>query len=247
MMRNTARGHRRSIRLDGYDYASAGAYFVTICTQDRACVFGDVVDGEMRANACGRIVQDELARTPMVRPEMQIDACVVMPNHVHVVVRIVGAYGNTPVQGANGDTPNAGARGDNRAYIDTPVRGANGDAPARGGRNDRAHIDTGAYIDTPLQGASGNTPPPGAPAFRSPSHTIGAMVRGFKSATTARINTLRGTPGTAVWQRNYYEQIIRDEDSLNRVRAYVSANPARWLTDRDNQNPIHGTERRPND
>jgi REP element-mobilizing transposase RayT len=50
-----------------------------------------------------------------------------------------------------------------------------------------------------------------------------------------------------LWQRNYYEQIIRDEDSLNRVRAYVSANPARWLTDRDNQNPIHGTERRPND
>jgi len=50
-----------------------------------------------------------------------------------------------------------------------------------------------------------------------------------------------------LWQRNYYESIIRDKDSLNRVRAYVSANPARWLTDRDNQNPIHGTERRPND
>jgi putative transposase len=189
MMRDAARGHRRSIRLKGYDYASEGAYFVTICTQDRACVFGDVVDGEMRANARGRIAQDELARTPMVRPEMQIDACVVMPNHVHVVVRIVGAYGNTPNSGARGD---AGA-----------------------------HIDTGAYINTPVQGRQG------ARAFRSPSHTIGAMVRGFKSATTARINTLRGTPGTAVWQRNYYESIIRDEDSLNRVRAYVSANPAR--------------------
>jgi putative transposase len=209
---------RKSIRLKGYDYASAGAYFVTICAQDRACVFGDVVDGEMRANAAGRIVQDELARTPMVRPEMQIDACVVMPNHVHVVVCIVGAYGNTPGNGARAGAGDAGA-----------------------------HIDTGAYIDTPLQGASGNTPVPGARAFRSPSHTIGAMVRGFKSATTARINTLRGTPGTPVWQRNYYEQIIRDEDSLNRVRAYVSSNPARWLTDRDNQNPIHGTERRAND
>jgi putative transposase len=217
MMRNTVGGHRRSIRLDGYDYASEGAYFVTICAQDRVCVFGDVVDGEMRANACGRIVQDELARTPIVRPEMQIDAWVVMPNHVHVVVCIVGAYGNTPVQG------DAAGNG------------------ARGGRNDRAHIDA------PLHGASGNTPGPGARAFRSPSHTIGAMVRGFKSATTARINTLRGTPGAAVWQRNYYESIIRDEDSLNRVRAYVAANPARWLTDRDNQNPIHGTERRPND
>jgi REP element-mobilizing transposase RayT len=233
MMRNTVRGHRRSIRLDGYDYASEGAYFVTICTQDRACVFGDVVDGEMRANAAGRIVQDELARTPMVRPEMQIDACVVMPNHVHVVVRIVGAYGDTPVQGASGNTP---------------VQGARGGVANAGAGDDRAYIDTGAYIHTPVQQPQGNPPvQKSGRAFRSPSRTIGAMVRGFKSATTARINTLRGTPGAAVWQRNYYEQIIRDEDSLNRVRAYVSANPARWLTDRDNQNPIHGTERRPND
>lgn len=241
MMRDTATGHRRTIRLKGYDYATAGAYFVTICTQDRACVFGDVADGEMRLNAAGEMVRDELARTPMVRPEMQVDACVVMPNHVHVVVRIVGAYGNTPVQAAQGDTPNAGARGDAAdagAYIDTPVRrpdgdtpvqGANGDVPARGGRNDRAHIDA---------------PLPGTRAFRSPSRTIGAMVRGFKSATTKRINALRGTPGVAVWQRNYYEQIIRDQESLNRVRAYVAANPARWLTDRDNDNAIHGTERR---
>lgn len=220
MMRDTATGHRRTIRLKGYDYATAGAYFVTICTQDRACVFGDVADGEMRLNAAGEMVRDELARTPMVRPEMQVDACVVMPNHVHVVVRIVGAYG---------DTPNAGARGDDRAYIDTPVRGDAAGNGARGGRNDRAHIDA---------------PLPGARAFRSPSRTIGAMVRGFKSATTKRINALRGTPGVAVWQRNYYEQIIRDQDSLNRVRAYVSANPARWPTDRDNDNAIHGTERR---
>ena len=133
-MRDTATGHRRTIRMKGYDYATAGAYFVTICTQDRACVFGDVADGEMRLNAAGEMVRDELARTPMVRPEMQVDACVVMPNHVHVVVRIVGAYGDTPVQAAHGDTPNAGARGDDGAYIDTPVQAANGDVPARGGR-----------------------------------------------------------------------------------------------------------------
>jgi REP element-mobilizing transposase RayT len=73
------------------------------------------------------------------------------------------------------------------------------------------------------------------------------MVRGFKSATTTRINALRGTPGVPVWQRNYYEQIVRDDESLQRVQAYVQANPARWLADRDNPNPIHGVERRPND
>jgi REP element-mobilizing transposase RayT len=227
MMRETVRGHRRSIRLKGYDYSAAGVYFVTICTQDRACVFGTIADGVMQVNAVGQIVQDELARTPIIRPEMQIDASVVMPNHVHFVVHIVGAYG---------DTPNAGA------YIDTPVRGPHGDTP-----NGRARGDDRAYIDTPVQAASGNPQAQGARAFRSPSRTIGAMVRGFKSATTTRINALRGTPGVPVWQRNYYEQIVRDDESLQRVQAYVQANPARWLADRDNPNPIHGVERRPND
>ena len=75
---------------------------------------------------------------------------------------------------------------------------------------------------------------------------LGEVVRVFK-AVSARLIRRDVMPRAAVWQRNYYEQIIRDEDSLNRVRAYVQANPARWLTDRDNQNPIHGTERRPHD
>lgn len=190
---------RRSIRLSGYDYGQAGAYFVTICTQDRTCLFGDVVGGGMRLNACGQIVQDELARTPVIRPEMRLDAFVVMPNHVHFVVRIVGAYGNTPNARACG---NAGA-------------------------------GTGAYVDTPLPNAEPDTKP--ATAFRSPSRTIGAMVRGFKSAAAKRINALRGTPGAVVWQRNYHEHIIRDDGSLARIRRYIAANPARW--DRDAVNP----------
>ncbi len=70
--------------------------------------------------------------------------------------------------------------------------------------------------------------------FNSPSQTIGAIVRGFKSAVTKRINSLRGTPGQPVWQRNYYEHIIRDERSLHHIQQYVDNNPQRWHMDRYN-------------
>jgi|WetSurMetagenome_2_1015567.scaffolds.fasta_scaffold39898_2 putative transposase len=214
MMRNMVHGHRRSIRLDGYDYASAGAYFVTICAQDRACVFGDVVDGEMRANACGRIVQDVWAGLPARYANVELDAFVVMPNHVHGIIVLMDVA-----------RPDAGADGDAR-------RGAIHCAHNKGVIN---HARTIAEIGAANRRAGAAGVPP-----------LGEVVRAFKAISTRLIHQ-HAMPGAAVWQRNYYESIIRDEDSLNRVRAYVSANPARWLTDRDNQNPIHGVERRPND
>jgi len=70
--------------------------------------------------------------------------------------------------------------------------------------------------------------------FRSPSQTIGAIIRGFKSATTKKINKYTNTPGKPVWQRNYYDRIIRDEDELNRIREYIIFNPAKWEGDKEN-------------
>ena len=67
--------------------------------------------------------------------------------------------------------------------------------------------------------------------FRSPSHTTGAIVRGFKSASTKHINVIRRTPGTPVWQRNYYEHVVRDDEELKVIRQYVLSNPANWATD----------------
>ena len=78
--------HRRSIRLPGYDYAQPGAYFVTICTHGRACLFGRVVDGEMRLNDAGRIVQASWDDLPNHYPHVQLDAFVTMPNHVHGII-----------------------------------------------------------------------------------------------------------------------------------------------------------------
>jgi hypothetical protein len=81
---------RRSLRLNGYDYAQAGAYFVTICTQDRACLFGDVADGEMRLNDAGRMVRSVWEALPDRFPRTGLDAFVVMPNHVHRIIVIAG-------------------------------------------------------------------------------------------------------------------------------------------------------------
>lgn len=77
---------RRSIRLRNYDYTQNGAYFMTICVQDRACLLGDVVGGEMRLNEAGQRVQDVWMGLPDHYPHLQLDAWVIMPNHVHGII-----------------------------------------------------------------------------------------------------------------------------------------------------------------
>lgn len=182
-MKDRPRTHRRrSIRLQGYDYTQAGAYFITICTQDRACLFGDIVDGEMRLNPFGHIVLEEWQRTALVRPHVTLDAFVIMPNHIHGIIVI------------NDDANPVGAT---RRVAPTTM--------------------------TPEIVRAG-------PA----SGSVGAIVGQFKSAATKRINALRGAPRAPVWQRNYYEHIIRDDESLNRIRQYIGQNPLRWDLDREN-------------
>lgn len=83
------RHHRRSIRLRGYDYAQPGAYFVTICVQDRRCVLGDVLNGEMVLADAGRIVQACWDDLPNHYPHVQLDTFVIMPNHVHGIIVLV--------------------------------------------------------------------------------------------------------------------------------------------------------------
>jgi REP element-mobilizing transposase RayT len=100
------RHHRRSIRMDGFDYSAPGSYFITICTSNRECLLGNVVDGEMRLNRCGEIVSAEWARSARLRPTLRLDAVIVMPNHLHGIValveeRAVGAHSCAPLPTAN--------------------------------------------------------------------------------------------------------------------------------------------------
>jgi len=99
--------HRLSIRLKGYDYAQAGAYFVTICTQNRQCLFGDIVDGEMRLNANGREVQALWNELPNRFARLELDAFAVMPNHVHGIIVIPGR-GESCIRPDDCQQPNSG-------------------------------------------------------------------------------------------------------------------------------------------
>ena len=91
MKSNSGIHRRRSIRLQGYDYSQAGAYFVTICTQNRNCLFGEIVDGEMRLNAAGHLIRIVWEGIPAHYPDIGIDEFIIMPNHIHGLVIIVGA------------------------------------------------------------------------------------------------------------------------------------------------------------
>jgi len=98
--------------------------------------------------------------------------------------------------------------------------------------NSGAPGDVGAYGHTPLHN----------PSFRSPTRNLGAIIRGFKSTTTKHINETRQSPGSSVWQRNYYEHIIRDEIELNQIRQYIRDNPLKWENDKnDSAMYKHGT------
>ncbi len=112
--------HRRSIRLQGYDYTTPGAYFITLCTHQRQCLFGDIVDGQMQLNAWGRIVADEWLKSATIRQEIELDEWVVMPNHFHGIVFIQSIETDRSV-GANGDSV-----------------GANGRSPLQVSRHDRS-------------------------------------------------------------------------------------------------------------
>lgn len=104
--------HRRSIRLRGYDYSQAGAYFVTIVAWRRECLLGEVVNGEMRLSRYGEIVQKWWEEIPAHFPNVELGTFVIMPNHVHGIIFIVERRGTVPApndtirhQTKGGETP----------------------------------------------------------------------------------------------------------------------------------------------
>jgi REP element-mobilizing transposase RayT len=78
--------HRRSIRLKGYDYGQLGVYFITLCTHNKECWFGEIRDSQMCLNQLGKIVTQEWLRTPEIRSEITLDEWIVMPNHLHGII-----------------------------------------------------------------------------------------------------------------------------------------------------------------
>jgi putative transposase len=165
-----------------------GAYFVTICLRSGACLHGQVVDREMRLSEWGDVASWHWRRIPQQFPSADLDAWVVMPNHLHGIITIGGKGEASPV----GDLLTQDLT---KGGVALQVSGVARDA-------------------SPLQRGS-----------------LGAFVGNFKSVTTRRINRMRHTPGAPFWQRNYWDHIIRDGRSLNRIRVYVENNPVRWAED----------------
>ena len=190
--------HRRSIRLKGYDYSADGLYFITICTKDKNHYFGRVIDGKMILNERGQIVKNEWLNTINVRQgEVILHEFIVMPNHFHAIVEICRrGVSHTP----QSYTPQS----------HTPDNGVSSDRGVRDTIDNRVCDTMGRGVcDTPL---------------RSPSKTVGAIVRGFKSAVTKQI-------GFPIWQRNYYEHIIRNAHAFVKISNYIRNNPAQWNKD----------------
>ena len=153
--------HRRSIRLQGYDYTQAGAYFVTICTQGREYLFGEIADGQMRLNAAGEIAAATWEWLAAQHSYVELDAWTVMPNHLHGILVL---------------------------------------------------LDVSSEKKKPL----------------------GRLIGAFKTVSTKRVNALRGAESVPLWQRNYWERVIRNEQELQAVREYIQNNPARWAEDQLN-------------
>lgn len=206
---------RHSIRLQDYDYSQAGAYFVTICAWQRECLFGEIINGEMALNTIGRIVESTWCNLPEFFKNTSLDQYVIMPNHFHGIVNITEsavAPGVGTMVGAKHGSIVLRPMGASPASPNCP------NVTIKKGEAQKAVL-------SPLPPLPGNGTAPGS---------FGSIVQNFKSVSTRKINKFRSSPGSPVWQRNYYERVIRNEEELSRAREYIANNPMKWVLDKEN-------------
>jgi|SRR5690554_2995307 len=164
-----------SARLQNWDYGSNAAYFITICTQDRICFFGQVQNGEMKYNNSGQIANDIWMQIPKQFPYAELGEFVVMPNHFHGIL-IVNK--SRPVQ----------------TRLIASVRG----------------------------GITGNNNP-------MLHDNISRIIRWYKGRCTYEI---RKTNSRFGWQPRFYDHIIRNHKSFQRIAQYILNNPKNWQEDK---------------
>ncbi len=177
--------HRRSIRLKGYDYTTPGGYFITLVTQGRVCLFGEIVEGEMQYSEKGQIATECWRAIPDHFPTVELGVFMVMPNHVHGIIIL---------------HEDAASANENWSAISSPtVRATHWVAPTNG----------------PQRGS------------------IGAIIGAYKMSVTRKIvQQYGGVPN--IWQRNYYEHIIRNDEEHKRIHLYIESNPIHWTNDDEN-------------
>jgi REP element-mobilizing transposase RayT len=235
--------HRRSIRLKGYDYSSPGAYFITICSQNREFVFGSIKNGEMILNDAGQMADRWWNELKNKFVNIRIDEYVVMPNHIHGLLHI---YEN-PGQICDDGTGQGQARDDGMGQTRGDDSGQTRDANPGQTRRSAPTVGANLCVRPNLRVRPGPVVCPDPPV--RPDHVvhpnqcihpnIPRIIQWYKTMTTneyirnVKQNGWRPFDGK-LWQRNYYEQIVRDDGSLIRIRKYVSNNPSKWEYDSNN-------------
>jgi REP element-mobilizing transposase RayT len=185
--------HRQSTRLQGYDYSLAGAYFVTIVAWHRECLFGEIVNGEMKLNDAGKIVQWEWLELPKRLQYIELGAYVVMPNHFHGIL----------------------------IFLETAGATRHGLSIA---------ISEKTTLPNMTTDSTGGSPLPRGPKPTS----LGAVMSQFKSRVTKRLWKIPSLKDTPIWQRNFHDRIIRNEQEMDAIWRYIEANPSAWEDDEEN-------------
>jgi len=199
--------HRRSIRLKGYDYSQAGAYFITICCKDRKCRFGKIVVGAsvMELNECGQIAYDEWLKLSERFSNFELDVFQIMPNHMHGIIVLNDIVGATLAVAQNAVVQNAVVQNAVAQNVPNGIIALN---------------DVGATARV---------------APTTTNATIGDIVGAYKSLVANGCLDIYKTKNETMgklWQRNYYEHIIRNEQSYQTISDYIINNPAKWKDDK---------------
>lgn len=234
MAYDPARHHRRSIRLKDYDYAAEGLYFITLVCHDRKHLFGEIIDGIMYPNEYGRIAEKHWLNTPNLRPNISLGPHIIMPNHIHGIISIdyqVSKGGPKPAPTENREeedrgeplsTSKGGPQPAPTGSIGSIIRGYKAAVTKE---INILRLEKGEWrTDDDLYRSKGGQPSTRGKGWPQPAPTS---------------NQRRDGP-PPVWQRNYYEHIIRDDRAYQNIANYILNNPAKWTVDRfgKNQDPF---------
>ncbi len=191
---------RGSIRLRGYDYTQPGAYFITLCTFQRFHLFGKIIESEMKINLFGQIVIQKWRNIPNHFKNARLFEFQIMPDHFHGIIFLTDKNDyNCAVVGTKHSRQDLSLFWSNFAWNASPLLR-------------RYHMK-----NQPQSRFNGTTP-----------GSIPAIIQNFSSITTRKINQIRRTPGLKIWQRGYYEHIIRNEKEYYAISKYIINNPIKW-------------------
>jgi REP element-mobilizing transposase RayT len=224
--------NRKLQRLKSFDYSTDGAYFITICIANRENLFGEIVNGKMIPNACGKVAQKCWQEIPNHFPDTRLDEFIVMPNHIHGIVWIENDGG------VGGGVGNAGGDVGNKNFCSLRGSVMQDFCLPHGAKDDNTRVGNmggdnacvGNCHENSLRGAIQN----GCQSNKIPwqtklSYSLSSIIRGFKIGVTKWCR--QNNQENFRWQKSFYDRIIRDEEELNRIREYIWANPVNWETD----------------